>query len=359
MTQEQLQAVELELREKEEKNWPRGKRIESTQTPFERLDENPGLYEGIKMLLGLLFLVPLRVICILNCIVMYYIVVRVYMCLRPSKKRPMRTLTRWTARTVLFLCGFHRIEVFGNSTIDPETHVIVSNHISFWEILYFMAAPCSPAFVFKKSCLNVPIIGKIALQVLGGIQVDNKNQNGGGASAIIERIRQMESSSNDRPLLIFPEGTTSNGSCLLSFRTGAFVAGASVQPILIQFPFKHFSPAYESIYTSVVIFRTLCQFNNRFQVRYLPVHVPTLAQKEDPTLYASVVRQEMAIAMDVPLCDANYKDKKAYHSRLAPRFTKHCLGWVSNFLYVKPKALKSETQDAPCSIYYGIEELEP
>lgn len=38
-----------------------------------------------------------------------------------------------------------------------------------------------------------------------------------------------------RPLLLFPEGTTTNGRFLLPFKTGAFLAGLPLQPVVIQY----------------------------------------------------------------------------------------------------------------------------
>lgn len=32
-----------------------------------------------------------------------------------------------------------------------------------------------------------------------------------------------------------PQGTTSNGTCLLPFKTGAFLAGLPVQPVIIKY----------------------------------------------------------------------------------------------------------------------------
>jgi len=316
----------------------------STQSPYERLDDNPDLYEILKMVSGAVFLVPLRALTILNLIVVYYVVARLYIFCAPNSKylrHSFHTFTRMVARSVLFCCGFHYIQVIGNAKIDPEMHVLVSNHISFWEILYFMAAPCCPSFAFKKSCLNIPLLGNVALKVLQGIPID---RGSGGAKAIIDRVNEMEKGEplSHRPLLIFPEGTTSNGSCLLKFRTGAFVTGSPVQPILIQFPFRHFSPAYESIYTSVTLFRTLCQFYNRLQVKYLDMYVPSEAEKNDPALYAASVRRKMAVAMDVPVCDVGYKEKMKYHGMLEKRLKALPLGWVSNFFWVNPKQLLIE-----------------
>lgn len=38
-----------------------------------------------------------------------------------------------------------------------------------------------------------------------------------------------------RPILLFPEGTTTNGDYLLPFRTGAFIAGVPVQPTILKY----------------------------------------------------------------------------------------------------------------------------
>ena len=47
-------------------------------------------------------------------------------------------------------------------------------------------------------------------------------------------MRQRSSEHGWPQLLIFPEGTTTNASQLVIFRTGAFAAGQPVQPVAIQ-----------------------------------------------------------------------------------------------------------------------------
>lgn len=47
------------------------------------------------------------------------------------------------------------------------------------------------------------------------------------------------------PLLLFPEGTTSNGSCLLRFKTGVFASGVPVYPVTVKYNVRRFSPAFE------------------------------------------------------------------------------------------------------------------
>jgi lysophosphatidylcholine acyltransferase/lyso-PAF acetyltransferase len=44
-----------------------------------------------------------------------------------------------------------------------------------------------------------------------------------------------------------PEGTTTNGDYLLPFKTGAFLAKAPVQPVILRYPYRRFSPAWDSM----------------------------------------------------------------------------------------------------------------
>lgn len=43
------------------------------------------------------------------------------------------------------------------------------------------------------------------------------------------------------------QGTTTNGVCLLPFKTGAFLAGAPVQPVILRYGEDRISPAWDSI----------------------------------------------------------------------------------------------------------------
>lgn len=43
------------------------------------------------------------------------------------------------------------------------------------------------------------------------------------------------------------QGTTTNGLGLLPFKSGAFLAGAPVQPVILRYGPDRFSPAWESV----------------------------------------------------------------------------------------------------------------
>jgi lysophosphatidylcholine acyltransferase/lyso-PAF acetyltransferase len=52
-----------------------------------------------------------------------------------------------------------------------------------------------------------------------------------------QRMQQMAAGElpHARPLLLFPEGTTTNGRYLLPFKTGAFLAGEPLRPVVIRY----------------------------------------------------------------------------------------------------------------------------
>ena len=97
----------------------------------------------------------------------------------------------------------------------------------------------------------------------------------GGAELV--RARMVENSANTDStkghLILFPEGTTSNGTSLLPFRRGAFVAGVPVQPVLIKYPFKRFNPAWDTISAIRHLMIALTQLNNNCEYWTLPVNI--------------------------------------------------------------------------------------
>jgi len=109
----------------------------------------------------------------------------------------------------------------------------VSNHLSYLDILAFSAAlPC--AFVSKAEVANWPIIGRFAEQA-GTIFVQRQKQGDGSRAnaSIAERLR------NGVRVVLFPEGTTTNGEQLLRFHSTmlqpAIAVGEIVTPCAIRY----------------------------------------------------------------------------------------------------------------------------
>ncbi|XP_015363649.1 PREDICTED: 1-acylglycerophosphocholine O-acyltransferase 1-like [Diuraphis noxia] len=57
-------------------------------------------------------------------------------------------------------------------------------------------------------------------------------------NTIQEIIRRVKSDQDWPQILIFPEGTCTNRSCLITFKPGAFYPAVPVQPVLLRYPNK-------------------------------------------------------------------------------------------------------------------------
>jgi 1-acyl-sn-glycerol-3-phosphate acyltransferase len=113
----------------------------------------------------------------------------------------------------------------------PQHGLLVSNHLGYLDVLVFAAAvPC--VFVSKAEVRSWPILGPLTAMA-GTIFIDRRSQ--AGAAEVTERIRELLEC--DVPVLLFPEGTSSDGAGVLRFhpslfesaiRAGAPITAASV-----------------------------------------------------------------------------------------------------------------------------------
>jgi lyso-ornithine lipid O-acyltransferase len=124
-----------------------------------------------------------------------------------------------------------RIERSGLPLKAPGT-LYIMNHIS-WADIPVMMAMLDADFVAKSDILRWPVIGVLA-QRFGPVFVarDRRGQSQDQASMIRARL------SAGRSVILCPEGTTSNGSTILPFRTSLFAAAddaVAVQPVVLRY----------------------------------------------------------------------------------------------------------------------------
>ena len=96
----------------------------------------------------------------------------------------------------------------------PPTHgMVVANHLSYLDIV-FLSAPMPCAFVAKAEIDRWPFFGKAA-RTGGTIFLDRSSRASANSVArtITERLALPV------PVLLFPEGTTTDGSHMLRFRS--------------------------------------------------------------------------------------------------------------------------------------------
>lgn len=218
--------------------------------------------------------------------------------------------------------SFSRKEV--DETLSTDACVVVANHLGYIDGLVLLCNfHCS--FVMKGDLENSFLVGKLA-RALQFMSVRR------GESLTLPLIRRVRSTENcrrnhegaesrrcQRMLAIFPEGTTTNGTAMVPFRTGVFTAGVPVKPVCIRLPYSHFNLSWESVCFREHLFRTMTQLVNYVHITELPIYVPSEEEKNDARLYAFNVQQEFSGALEQPIVPLNRKHKLLYHSYILGR----------------------------------------
>ncbi|MBX9925082.1 MAG: 1-acyl-sn-glycerol-3-phosphate acyltransferase [Hyphomicrobiaceae bacterium] len=136
-----------------------------------------------------------------------------WMLLRTSRKLS-RKLPNWYHRRVCQIAGV-RLKIIGEVVRDRPV-LIASNHVTWLDIMVLSAvAPVS--FVAKKEVAGWPFAGTLArLQRTVFVDRERRTSVGGTAGEIADRLRQGDA------IVLFAEGTTSDGNRVLPFRSSLF-----------------------------------------------------------------------------------------------------------------------------------------
>ena len=129
--------------------------------------------------------------------------------------RLQRLFRRW-ARGLLRLLNV-KLDVRGT---PPETPgLLVSNHLSYLDIVVY-AATVRATFVSKHEVASWPLLGGV-VTLLGTIYVDRtRRQDVGRVNGLIAQALER-----GRSVIVFAEGTSSNGEDVLPLRTALLEAG--------------------------------------------------------------------------------------------------------------------------------------
>ena len=199
-----------------------------------------------------------------------------------------------------------------------EAPMIVMNHVTIVDA-FFLITYHDMMALGKKSLVDAPFVSSIgaAEQVIG---VDRESPEARKATAeeICRRVQwppeKEQQYGRFRPMIIFPEGTCTNTSCMVEFRLGAFQPGVAVQPIVLRYPYRHYDCSWCDTGGFLwILLGMWCQVYNRMEAMYLPVYEPSDEEKKDPVLFARNVRRAMSEASKIPLTDHNYLDMLALH----------------------------------------------
>jgi len=227
----------------------------------------------------------------------------------------MHHLLGWTARYILFILGILNITVTDKRTGPSTAPIMVSNHVSYLDILVIMSLyGTNYSFVAQNRLKEAAWLRRIC-DSFGIIWVDQTKSDG-------TTKRMLQAISKGRKLVLFPEGLMTNGESMLRFRKGAFVLGQSIKPICIkwahihpddQYGRVHFSPAARPhiMSTPAKVWHLLRMMGEPYtpvSVVLLDDYHPTLQEIENPEQFAENCRQIIAKETNCKLSERTFLD---------------------------------------------------
>lgn len=149
------------------------------------------------------------------------------MCVLPKYQRSLR---RFWAKSQRKILGYEIKEI---GKLDLSANLYILNHQSMLDIMIFEEIhPKDICWIAKKEIAKLFFIGKM-LKIPKMIAIDRKNPR----SMALILSQAKEKIAQNRPIMIFPEGTRSDGESILKFHKGADILvkklQLKVQPIVI------------------------------------------------------------------------------------------------------------------------------
>jgi 1-acyl-sn-glycerol-3-phosphate acyltransferase len=198
--------------------------------------------------------------------------------------------------------GLHRLRISVHATGEfPRHGLLISNHLSYLDILvYSSLSPC--VFVSKKEVKSWPIFGQMA-RMAGTVFIDRSHS----ADARRVNSEMLDALSKGAVVVLFPEGTSSDGSTVLPFRPALFEAAVSagkpVTPAHLRYEVEDGSPGSDVCYWGTMSFfphllRLLSKRGIRAAIHFAPEAIQfedrKLAAKQMHELVPAVLRDESA-----------------------------------------------------------------
>ncbi|XP_010373285.1 lysophosphatidylcholine acyltransferase 2 isoform X1 [Rhinopithecus roxellana] len=223
------------------------------------------------------------------------------------RRKITQTALKFLGRAMFFSMGFI-VSVKGKIASPLEAPVFVAApHSTFFDGIACVVAGL-PSMVSRNENAQVPLIGRMlrAVQPVLVSRVDPDSRK----NTINEIIKRTTSGGEWPQILVFPEGTCTNRSCLITFKPGAFIPGVPVQPVLLRYPNKldTVTWTWQGYTFFQLCMLTFCQLFTKVEVEFMPVQVPNDEEKNDPVLFANKVRNVMAEALGIPVTDHTYED---------------------------------------------------
>ncbi|XP_076334371.1 lysophosphatidylcholine acyltransferase isoform X2 [Tachypleus tridentatus] len=224
------------------------------------------------------------------------------------RKQYLKPFILLMLRVMFVIGGWHWVTVKGKQATPKEAPILtLAPHSSLFDVLPIVMLG-GPSVVAKTETENTPFFGAL-INFTQPVYVTRNNPL--SRKHTIDEIKKRAYSDGEwDQIVIFPEGTCTNRSCLISFKSGAFYPGVPVQPVCIKYPntLDFATWTWNGPGALKLLWLSLCQFQNYCEIEYLPVYQPNDKEKENPRLYADNVRLVMARALDLPVSCYSFDD---------------------------------------------------
>lgn len=191
--------------------------------------------------------------------------------------------------------------------------IVVAPHTSYMDgpVIIGLSKGAPVARIESKSNW---FVGR-TLMCLQTIWADRHSTQGKGQT--VKQLNKRVDNLHMPRITIFPEGTTSNGSVLYQFKTGAFRNGHSVQPVTITYssPLNYEAVrdfTWESPPPWLVIICMLLTPYLIANVTWFPPYQPNAEEKENATLYARNVDKFFSSQLSIPYSEVTFQSAKEY-----------------------------------------------
>ena len=208
---------------------------------------------------------------------------------------------------------------------NEKYSLIISNHTGFYDIIMNMAIN-SCGFMAKDETKNVPFVGTIA-KGINCLFVKRESEE--DRERIFKILEQRQKDFYEgrilAPLLLFPEGTTTNGKYILKFKKGAFYNLLPIKPQLILLEDDvNYSVGIGVCPVELNYFRSLCYLGCKMYLCELPVIKPTEFMwqnyshlgNEKWEVFAEVTRNIMCEIGGLKQSNRTFRDSKYYENSL-------------------------------------------
>jgi len=214
----------------------------------------------------------------------------------------------WTTSgyVAFWFLGF-RVNIIGQQASRQEAPVlIVAPHSSFLDVFTIALCYASPVARIENSktwFLWAP-------QAIGHTIFVDRSSPESRERALADIVDRARSEEAWPQLLIFSEGTTTNGTHLARFRAGGFRPGVPVQPVTIKYRRSDLC-VWTKLQEHRLLHSLLLIFANPFNevtLEFLPVYQPSEQERCDALLFARNVQKVMANNLKVSATDFQRED---------------------------------------------------